>query len=104
MQRVASLPAPGHALIFSQDPMLRSATIEAQDLLETVLGSVVAGVGITVAFALSVLGFARAPELREQGRPVVGAAFTVLGVACLLAALGAVGVGLAIVAGDSPLA
>jgi hypothetical protein len=84
--------------------MLRPATIDTQDLLVTVLGSLVAGVGITVAFALSVLGFARAPELREQGRPVVGAAFTALGVACLAVALGAVFVGLAILAKDSPLA
>lgn len=84
--------------------MLHPATIDTQALLETVLGSIVAGVGITVAFALSVLGFARAPELREQGRPLVGALFTAIGVACLVTALGAVVVGLAIVAGDSPLA
>jgi hypothetical protein len=83
--------------------MATAATIDLGSLLETVVGSVVAGVGITFAFSLAVLGFTRAPDVRRQGRQVAAAMWTALGgMALAVAALGVI-VGLAIVA-DGPLA
>jgi hypothetical protein len=73
------------------------AAIDLQSLLQAVLGAVVAGVGIVLAFSLSVLGFARGPDLRQHGREVAGALWTALGVIALVIALGGVVYGLSIV-------
>ena len=83
--------------------MLIGATIDLGSLLQAVLGAIVAGVGIVFAFSVSVLGFARGPDLREQGRSVAGRLWTALGIVALLIALGGVAYGLSIVADGGPL-
>jgi F0F1-type ATP synthase membrane subunit c/vacuolar-type H+-ATPase subunit K len=79
------------------------ATIDTSAVLDMALGAIVAGVGFTVTFALALRAFARAPALREQGRPMMGLAATTFATLALLAALAAVGVGLAILGQGSPL-
>jgi uncharacterized protein involved in propanediol utilization len=79
------------------------ATVDWTSLLESVAGSLVAGVGITVAFSVGLLGLIRAGEAREDGRTLratIAAAFGTLG---LLVAIAGTMFGLLIVAGDGAL-
>ena len=64
--------------------------VEGRALLETVIYSLVAGVGVTFAFSLSIYGAARAAELRRDERTLAaGAAAAVmfLGLAVCVGAL-----------------
>jgi hypothetical protein len=66
-------------------------------LLSAVLGSIGAGIGVTLAFSLSIFGAARFDDMRRVGRPVAASAFAVLGGAGGLAAIGLVVLGLILV-------
>jgi hypothetical protein len=83
--------------------MLTTAAIDLGALLQAVLASVVAGVGLMLVLTVSVLGFARGPALRDQGRPGAGAMWTAVGVVALAGALGGIAWGLAMVAEGGPL-
>ena len=70
--------------------------IEGKELLETVVASAVAGIGVTVAFSVAIWGVARFVDLnREERTLAAGAAVTVAGLA-LAVTLGAVGVGIVV--------
>jgi hypothetical protein len=60
--------------------MISLATVVEWDaLLKTVVASFVAGVGITLAFSVSIYGATRTAELRRDERPLAaGLAFAVL--------------------------
>ena len=68
-------------------------------IAEAVAGSLVAGVGITLAFALGVRGLIRASELRASGHPAGATLAAAAGSLGLLLAIGGAMVGLVIVAG-----
>lgn len=55
---------------------LLATVVDGRALLETVIASLVAGVGVTVAFSLAILGAALFGDARRDGREVaaVGAA------------------------------
>lgn len=73
-----------------------AAFIEGKELLETVVASAVAGIGVTVAFSVAIWGVARFVDLSRDERPLAaGAAATVAGLA-LAATLAAVGVGIVV--------
>jgi hypothetical protein len=69
------------------------ATVDWDALLTVVWASVAAGVGVTAAYGLAILGGTRAVELARDGRVGEAALFGVVGV------LGAVAVIVAIVFG-----
>jgi hypothetical protein len=77
--------------------------VDLHSLLEAVAGALVAGVGITTAFAIAVAGLARSSQAWRGGRTLSGSLGGVVGVIGLGVALTGVIVGLVIVAGDSPL-
>jgi MFS superfamily sulfate permease-like transporter len=52
--------------------------VSASDLLEVVWVSALAGVGITLAFSLVVLGGGRSTEARRGGRDAAATAYAVL--------------------------
>jgi hypothetical protein len=67
--------------------------VDTEALLETVAAALVAGVGVTLVFAVAILGAARFMDLRNEERPLAAGAFAALGLTALVAS------GLAIVAG-----
>jgi len=68
--------------------------VETKELAETVIASVIAGVGITTIFAVAIWGGARFADLSRGGRPVAAGAAAVLGGLALLATLAAVVIGI----------
>jgi cation transporter-like permease len=73
-----------------------AVVIETKQLLETVVASLVAGVGVTVVFSVAIWGVARFADLSRNERPLAaGAAATLAGLAMLLT-LAAVAFGIAV--------
>jgi len=76
-----------------------SATIvESKELLQTVVASLVAGVGITVVFSVAIWGAARFADLSRGERPTAAAAAAGLAVLAGLVTLAGVAYGIVIVA------
>lgn len=64
--------------------------VEGKELLETVIASVVASVGVTFAFSIAIWGAARFVDLSRDERPLAAAAAAVvasLALTCVAAAL-----------------
>jgi hypothetical protein len=76
--------------------------VDLGGLWNTVLASLVAGMGLTVAFSIAVLGAVRFQELRRAGQPWAAAAFGALGAVGLLVVLAGIVVGLAIMLEKRP--
>ncbi len=62
-----------------------AVVVETKELLETVVASLVAGVGITVVFSVAIWGVARFADLSRNERPLAaGAAAALAGLAVLV--------------------
>jgi len=73
------------------------ATIVAgRELWQTVVASVVAGVGVTFAFSVAIWGFGQFTELSRNERPVVATFAAITGVLALASVAGAVIVGIVV--------
>jgi hypothetical protein len=70
--------------------------VETKALLETVIASFVAGVGITAAFSVAIWGGARFVDLSRGGRPLAAGAAAALGGLALATTLAAVVVGIVV--------
>ncbi len=68
------------------------------DLLKVVLVSLAAGLGVTVIFALAIVGAIRAKDAGRQGHGAAGAAWAGLSLAALVGVAAAVLAGLWVVA------
>lgn len=68
--------------------------VETKELAETVVASVIAGVGITTIFSVAIWGGARFADLSRSGRPLAAGAAAALGGLALLATMVAVVVGI----------
>jgi hypothetical protein len=77
---------------------LTAEIVETTSLWQAIVAAIVAGVGITVVFSLALYGFVRADDLRRGERPFLAGAFSLLGLAGLVAALAAVALGLVVMA------
>jgi len=65
--------------------------VETKELVETVIASLVAGVGMTVIFSVAIWGVARFADLSRNERPLAaGAAAALAGVALLATLAGVV--------------
>jgi cation transporter-like permease len=61
-----------------------AVVVETKQLLETVVASLVAGIGVTVVFSVAIWGVARFADLSRNERPLAaGAAATLAGLAAL---------------------
>ncbi|HEY0391362.1 MAG TPA: hypothetical protein VGC63_06600 [Solirubrobacterales bacterium] len=61
-----------------------AVVVETQQLLETVVVSLVAGTGVTVVFSVAIWGVARFADLNRDDRPLAaGAAAMLAGLAAL---------------------
>jgi hypothetical protein len=64
--------------------------VETKDLIETIVVSLVAGVGVTVVFSIAIWGAARFVDLSRSDRPLAAggaAALTVLGLGLTFASV-----------------
>jgi hypothetical protein len=77
-----------------------AVVVEMEELLHTVLASVVAGVGITVVFSVGIWGAARFVDLSRDERPIAAAAAGVVGALGLALTLAAVAVGLVVMTSE----
>jgi hypothetical protein len=69
---------------------LLASVVDGRALLETVIASVVAGVGVTIVFSFAILGVALFGDARREGRTAVAvgaAGLAGLGLAASLAAI-----------------
>lgn len=76
-----------------------AVVVETRELLETVIASLIAGVGITVVFSVAIWGAARFADLSRSERPLAaGAAATLAGLA-LAVTLASVAFGIVVMTG-----
>jgi hypothetical protein len=73
-----------------------AVVVETKELVETVVASVVAGVGITVVFSVAIWGVARFADLSRNDRPIAAGAAATLAALAGLVTLGAVAFGIVI--------
>lgn len=78
--------------------VLSGAIVDGSDLWQTVAASFVAGIGVTSAFSLAILGAARFADATRDGKSFAAAAFAALTVAGLLVTLAAVVIGITLMA------
>ncbi len=67
--------------------------VDTTALWQTVVGSLVAGIGTTFAFSIAIFGFARSIDARVDGRGTTATAFGVLAALGLAAVVGAIVLG-----------
>jgi hypothetical protein len=79
------------------------ATVDWAPIGEAVAAALVAGLAITLTFAVGVRGLIRASELRDERRGIAAGAWATVGTAGILLALAGVAAGLLLMAGDGPL-
>jgi hypothetical protein len=73
-----------------------AVVIETKELLQTVVASVVAGVGVTVVFSTAIWGLARFADLSRAERPFAAGAAAALAALALMVTLAAVIFGIVI--------
>ena len=67
-----------------------AVVVETKPLLETILASLVAGIGVTVIFSIAIWGAARFIELSRGDRPIAAAGAATVGIVALVATIAAV--------------
>jgi hypothetical protein len=72
------------------------AIVDVGDLLQVVWVSLAAGIGVTAAFAVAIVGGTRAIELGRDGRAAEAAIFGVAGVVALVAVAAAIVFGIVV--------
>ena len=73
---------------------MTAAIVETKELVETVIASLVAGVGITAAFSFLILGMTRFADLRRDERPVLATGAAALSIVALLVTVGGIALGI----------
>jgi hypothetical protein len=74
--------------------MMLSAVIDTEALLRVIVAAIGFGVGVTIAFSLSIVGAVRFSELRRDGRMVAAGLAGALAVSTTLVSLGAIVLGI----------
>jgi hypothetical protein len=70
--------------------------VETQDLLDTVIASVVVGVGVTAVFAVLVFGAARSADMVRDDRPLLATAAGGLAALAFLVVVAAIVLGIVV--------
>lgn len=73
-----------------------AVVVETKELLETVVASLLAGVGVTVVFSVAIWGIARFADLSRNERPLAAGAAAILAGLAVLLTLAAVVFGIVI--------
>ena len=77
-----------------------AVVVETKELIQTVLASAIAGVGITVVFSVAIWGVARFADLSRNERPFAAGAAAALAGLALLVTLAAVVFGIVIMSSN----
>jgi hypothetical protein len=77
-----------------------ATVVDWDALLQVIWVSLVAGVGVTAAWGFALLGSTRALEVGREGRMAEAAIYGVLGLAGLVAVLGAIVFAIVVLTGD----
>lgn len=72
------------------------AVVETKNLVETVVASLVAGLGVATAFSILIFGATRFADLRRDDRPLLAVAAGALGAFALAVVLGSIVVGIVV--------
>ena len=75
---------------------MMATIVETKELIETVIASLVAGVGVTAVFSMAIWGGARFVDFSRDGRPVAAAAAVAVSVLALGTTLAAVVFGIVV--------
>jgi heme A synthase len=70
--------------------------VETEDLLDTVVASVVAGVGITTAFAILIFGVTRSADMLRDDRSVLATAAGGLALIALIVVIASIALGIVV--------
>jgi hypothetical protein len=70
--------------------------VQTKELAQTIVASVVAGVGVTLVFSIAIWGAARFVDLNRSQRPLAAGAAAALGAAALAVTLATVVVGIVV--------
>lgn len=76
--------------------MIVATIVHTGDLVQTVVASLVAGVGVTFVFSVAIWGGARFADLSRGGRQLAAGAAATLGGLALMTTLAAVVVGIVV--------
>jgi cation transporter-like permease len=77
-----------------------AVVVETKELLQTVVASLVAGVGITVVFSVAIWGVARFADLSRNERPLAAGGAAVLAGLAVLVTLAAVVFGIVVMSSN----
>jgi cation transporter-like permease len=70
--------------------------VQTKELAQTLVASLVAGVGVTAVFSVAIWGVARFADLSREGRPIAAGLSAALAGLALTTTLAAVGVGIVV--------
>lgn len=73
-----------------------AVVVETKELLQTVIASAIAGVGITAVFSIAIWGAARFVDLSRNERPAAAGGAAAVGLLALVATLAAVVFGIVV--------
>jgi hypothetical protein len=73
-----------------------AVVVETKELLQTVVASLVAGVGVTVVFSVAIWGVARFADLSRNERPLAAGAAAALACLAILVTFAAVAFGIVV--------
>lgn len=73
-----------------------AVVVQTRELLQTIVASLVAGVGVTVVFSVAIWGSARFADLSRNERPAAAAAAAALAALAALATLAGVVFGIVV--------
>jgi hypothetical protein len=76
--------------------LIVAVIVETKELLETVVASVVAGIGMTFVFSIAIWGVARFAELSRSERPVAAGGAAAVAVLALAATVAGVAFGIVV--------
>jgi hypothetical protein len=77
---------------------MMAIVVETKELLQTVAASLVAGVGITAAFAILIFGVTRSADMVRDERPLLATAAGALAGIALLVAIASIVLGIVVMA------
>jgi hypothetical protein len=73
-----------------------ATVVETKELLQTVVASLVAGVGISTAFAILIFGVTRSADMMRDERPILATVAGGLAALALLAVVGSIVLGIVV--------
>lgn len=81
--------------------MTLATLVEGKELLETVIASTVAGIGVTFVFSVAIWGVARFADLNRNERPLAAGAAAIVAALALLATAAVVVFGIIVMTSKS---